>query len=131
MSGFGGPDVSLMQPAITAESVICSVLIDGSITTLQPLITLTKQTFITDVQIIRVSGAAVTLATISVGYNGAVDDVVQLAALVNLATVGVGMPLPLRDGFAVGQNGSVLSAKMGIATAGASTFRVTVIGIGG
>lgn len=124
-------DPALFQPAATSEAVLASALVDGSIGTKQNILTLTKETFITDVQIVRVSGPAVTLVTCGVGYNAAADDVVQLQLIAALGTLGLGMPLDLRDGFAVGQPGQTLGIRFGVTTVGTSQFRVTVFGSGG
>lgn len=124
-------DPSTLQPLSSSVRQLCQIVIDANASGDQPLMTCAGTTYITAIIIERVSGAALTLAVLKVGFNAGANDIISSQALVGLGSIGQAVEVIPILGHSIGVVSGSLKANMSTLAGLAATLRVTVIGLGG
>lgn len=124
-------DTSALQPASTAVKKLAQVNLDMNTLSAQPVMTTSSpETIITTIVFEKISGAALTLAVMKSGFNGAANDVIATQAMASLGSNGATLQV-MPAAAARASPGQTLNAQMTVVAGGACTVMMTVFGVGG
>lgn len=124
-------DVASLQPLSTSVRVLGQGIIEANTSGDQAMLTLSGTTYMIAIIIEKISGGALTLAVLKIGYNAGANDVVSSQALVGLGTAGAAVEITPVLGHPIGVAAGVLKANMSTLSGVAASLRWTAIGVGG